>query len=153
AASVTETHGSSIGGPACCSTLGSSTYTSTLPANGIVTMREDNGVADVGNTHYTVTWTGTLDLNTGHFTGQRTIRYVINYPPSDPCSSGGTSVTEIQDFTVDFPITLTPFPGPVITALSPPSGPIGPLVTITGQQFGASPGQVAFNMDINTTPA
>src|SRR5262249_25385285 len=62
AASVTETHGSSIGGPACCSTLGSSTYTSTLPANGIVTMREDNGVADVGKPHYTVTWIGTLDF-------------------------------------------------------------------------------------------
>src|SRR5215831_17169753 len=39
-ASVTEKHGSSPGGLSCCSTLGSSTYTSTLSADGIVTTEE-----------------------------------------------------------------------------------------------------------------
>jgi hypothetical protein len=76
--------------------LGSSTYTSSISAAGIVTTSESGGKSSEDGVNRTGSSTETIDLNTGEYTWFRTIS----------ASFGCTSFVETQDRKATLPVTL-----------------------------------------------
>jgi hypothetical protein len=102
------------------------------------------------NTSVTITGTNFTGATAVKFNGTPAASFTINnstqitatVPPA--ATSGPISVTTPSGTgtsTASFTVTGS---SPIITRLSPPSGPVGVSVTITGANFGSTPGTVTF---------
>jgi YD repeat-containing protein len=65
--------------------------------------------------------------------------------PVPAAASSGNIVVTVNGLASNGVAFTVPNPTPVITSISPASGPVGTTVTITGNNFGTTPGSITFN--------
>jgi len=109
---------------------------------------------------YWVEWTSTTLTSSSHFYVPVTVDGIRQTPGANALQYNGTSFVpaidagnpdSAPDVTVDFPFVINGLtPAPVLSSLSPTSGPVGTVVTLTGTNLTGATG-VSFNGTAATT--